>query len=156
MKWLSQRPPKTSRAHYEHLYCELGRVVWSHYRASALSQVNQAVKAGHIRSLPDGETLCSVCQSEPASIWEHRNYTDPLHVVPACFSCNRLEAAARLPLETVREHLHGWWDFPYGPDPKVTLDGLNGVNRRRICAPLGVNEYNRRLKALNAGVVDLG
>lgn len=62
-------------------------------RASAI--VARAIRHGQ---LPRPTSLqCFVC-GRKASIYEHRDYTQPLDVKPACRSCNgRLGAAARWP-----------------------------------------------------------
>jgi hypothetical protein len=90
----------------------IGEAVWRYYRKRAIAHVAAAVKYGQLPSLRDVATPCVHC-GERASIYEHRDYTDPLSVVPACDPCNQKIGPAALSTETVIDHLRHSERFPY-------------------------------------------
>lgn len=51
--------------------------------------VNSAIKHGKLPQLTnaDGETTCIDC-GQPATVYDHRDYSKPLDVDPVCRSCN--------------------------------------------------------------------
>jgi hypothetical protein len=101
---------------WEERYLELGKAVWVHYRERCHQAVESAIRWGHMKALPDGETQCSYCKTTPAMAWEHRDYTDPLNVVPACDRCNHSLEPSALRIRTVLLHLDNIGaECPYGP-----------------------------------------
>ena len=67
--------------------------------SSATSLVNTAVRAGKLPRLT-GTTLCVDCK-EPATGYDHRDYTKPLDVVPVCQKCNLRRGRGRIPVGTI-------------------------------------------------------
>lgn len=62
-------------------------------RSTAGQVVARAVAAGH---LPKAATRkCADC-GEPASVYDHRDYTQPLKVEPVCRSCNVMRGPAEV------------------------------------------------------------
>lgn len=61
----------------------------------AMSMVAKAVRKGILPKLD--ETIACVDCGDVASVYEHRDYSRPLEVVPVCQSCNLLRGTARWP-----------------------------------------------------------
>lgn len=59
----------------------------SNYREAHYA-VQLAIKAGLLRSLKDGSTICSQCGVRPAQVYDHRDYCHPLDVQAVCLRCN--------------------------------------------------------------------
>lgn len=59
---------------------------WSLYFTLAHRYVEAAVKYGDLRKL-DGSIRCDDC-GEPATCYDHRDYSRPLEVAPVCAGCN--------------------------------------------------------------------
>lgn len=66
------------------------------WRAAAHAAVKKAIARGELASLKDGKTKCEDCQ-EPARQYDHRDYGQPLLVVPVCISCNNRRGTAKYP-----------------------------------------------------------
>lgn len=60
--------------------------------------VGHAVKRGVLPDLRGGEYACADC-GKPARIYEHRDYSRQLDVVPVCGRCNKLRGTAAWPGE---------------------------------------------------------
>jgi hypothetical protein len=99
---------KYSKHAHEQRYLEIGQAVWQHYRMRCYTHLSQAIRYGHIPSLPDGVTKCGYCLSRTASGWEHRDYMDPLKVTPVCAKCNATLPPAHLDTSVVTLHSGGW------------------------------------------------
>lgn len=67
--------------------------IWA-YMAHAM--VAKAKSAGLLPDLGSGKYACVDC-SEIASVYDHRDYSKPLDVVPVCRRCNSLRGAAERP-----------------------------------------------------------
>jgi len=106
---------KSSRPAHDTRYYELGRAVWQHYRMRCYTHLTQALRNKHLKALPDGVTDCAYCGTTKAVLWEHRDYTDPLNVVPACAKCNNSLPPAELDPAIVILHLNGFSECPWSP-----------------------------------------
>lgn len=74
-------------------YCSVGCSIDGLFISlKAHREVSKAVKLGEINRL-DGQVACVDC-GLPATVYEHRDYTKPLDVVPVCKSCNRIRGSA--------------------------------------------------------------
>jgi hypothetical protein len=112
---------------WDERYLELGKAVWTHYRMRCHQAVQSAIRWGHMKALPDGETQCSYCKSAPAMAWEHRDYTDPLNVVPAC---DRWTTSARN-----APTAHKPTVSPNGRYASPKAHGLSGPNKNSQASP---------------------
>lgn len=56
----------------------------------AIGAVTRAVRNG----MPKAAALTCIDCGQPASVYEHRDYTKPLDVVPACRACNTRRGSA--------------------------------------------------------------
>lgn len=90
-------------------YEAIGRTVWAYYRKYAAAQVAAAIKYGEL-ARPETKP-CHYCGGW-ARIYEHRNYHEPLSVVPACDSCNHTQPPAHLDPVTVLDHVVHRVTFP--------------------------------------------
>lgn len=79
------------------------RPIWcwdcAHYRYRVLAQVQSRASAALTKAVRNGDVppvnslICVDC-SAPASCYDHRDYTRPLHVVPVCKACNAIRGSA--------------------------------------------------------------
>jgi len=69
-------------------------------RGNASSKVNRAKKKGLLPKL-DGSITCCDC-GNPAEVYDHRDYNEPLNVEPVCYSCNW----HRGPAKSVKNYHH--------------------------------------------------
>lgn len=90
-------------------YAAIGEAVWAYYRKRAIACVQRAVKDG---DLPKPTDLQCVDCGGRAAIYEHRDYTKPLEVVPACDPCNHRRGCANLPIDVVIDHIRWSARFP--------------------------------------------
>jgi hypothetical protein len=79
------------RRHKSCLMCYPCSSEHARIRQSASSKLLRAVKAGKVPRAV-GQT-CVDC-GKPATRYDHRDYSRPLHVVPVCASCNQLRGPA--------------------------------------------------------------
>lgn len=54
-----------------------------------IARVHLAVRKGLLPNLKKDKILCFFCKKARATVYEHRDYKQPLKVKPACRSCNR-------------------------------------------------------------------
>lgn len=81
-------------AHHQQ-HCADCLVTWKREQKRALLAVRGAVIAG---LLPPVTTLRCVDCDFPASIYDHRDYSRPIDVVPVCASCNQRRGPAKFPV----------------------------------------------------------
>ena len=79
------RHPEYERLRYK-------RDITGTLQEAAKKEVYKAVRAG---KLPKASTLRCIDCGLPAFIYDHRDYTKPLDVVPVCRRCNHKRGAAR-------------------------------------------------------------
>lgn len=60
-------------------------------RARAMAAVHLAVASG---AIPKAAMLPCIDCEEPASVYDHRDYRQPLNVVPVCRKCNQRRGPA--------------------------------------------------------------
>ena len=70
-------------------------VLWRQQQRAAISAVSNAKYSGRLPYLT-GAINCVDC-AEPATKYDHRDYSRPLDVEPVCNACNIRRGSARLP-----------------------------------------------------------
>lgn len=91
---------------------QIGATVRAFYRKRAISFIGAAVKSGRLPRLVEVETPCVHC-GQRAYVHEHRDYTDPMNVLPTCDSCNFRLGPAILDPGTVIDHIRYSPRFPF-------------------------------------------
>ena len=96
----------------------------------AAMAVSKAKKEGLLPIL-DGSIQCSDC-SNVAAVYEHRDYSKPLDVVPVCYACNHARGRA-LP-EIDKKQIGGEWFI-----------AQRDISHEEIMKILGFNFWKQRL-----------
>ncbi len=85
-------------------YNALGQAIWRYYQKRAMLAVAGAMNHGHLPS-PMG-LPCHYC-GQPAEIYEHRDYHQPLAVHAACQVCNQALPPANVDAALVIRDING-------------------------------------------------
>ena len=106
-KWLENHPGYMKLKNQEFLnnHPEYMRNFWRkhylHRKSTGAEQarwkVKQAIKTNKLVSLKSIYISCSDCLVERATVYDHRDYSKPLNVVPLCHPCN-LKRGAGVPI----------------------------------------------------------